>query len=98
MCKIIISHGNFYYYYNHTYHLQISYDNNSLYKNFSTWKLYYIIFIPLGNSSLSVKLKNIFGCIFPLVEILLRNYKSSGGNFPYIIFYPVPWKIPYGIG
>jgi hypothetical protein len=26
------------------------YDNNSLYKNFSTWKLYYIIFIPLGNS------------------------------------------------
>jgi hypothetical protein len=97
----------FYYYYNHTYHLQISlYDNNSLYKNFSTWKLYYILYlfhsetqlhsiystwkllhnnystqkfyyiiiIPPGNST-TVKLKNLFGCIFPLLEILLCNCK-----------------------
>ena len=42
---------------------------------------------------------NFFGCIFPLVlEMLLCYYKSSRGNFPCIIFYPVPWKIPYGIG
>jgi hypothetical protein len=33
-----------------------------------------------------------------VLEMLLCYYKSSRGNFPYIIFYPVPWKIPYGIG
>jgi hypothetical protein len=55
-----------------------------LHSIYSTWKLYYII--------------NLFGCIFPLLEILLCNNKSSGGNFPYITFYPVPWKIPSGIG
>jgi hypothetical protein len=93
--------------YIYIYHLQISlYDNNSLYKNVSTWKLYYIIFIPLGNYILHsiystwklYYIINLFGCIFPLLEILLCNYKRSGGNFPYIIFYSVPWKIPYGIG
>jgi hypothetical protein len=51
-------------YWQYLFHLE-----TRLHNNYSTRKI----------TSLSVKLKNLFGCIFPLLEILLCNYKNWAG-------------------